>query len=77
MGVAQVPAIPVVIKSDGGLLTIEGANDNTQVNVYTMDGVQVGAAISRNGLAHIATSLSAGSIAILKIGDKCVKVAIR
>lgn len=76
-GVAQVPAIPVVIKSDSGLLTVEGANDGTQVNVYTMDGVQAGAAISRDGQAHVATSLSAGSIAIVKIGDKSVKVVIR
>ena len=76
-GVAQVKAMPVLIKSHGGQLTVEGAADDTTVSVYNAAGVEQGSAVSKNGQATISTSLEAGSVAIVKIGKRAVKVVMR
>ena len=76
-GIANVPARTLLIKNNGGQLTIEGADDGEAISVYTVNGMQSGSAISQNGAASINTNLQAGSIAIVKIGNKSVKVIIR
>ena len=76
-GVAQIAARPVLVKTDNGFITVEGVDDRTNVTVYTTDGKQVGSAISQNNIATIATSIQPGSIAIVKVGDKAVKVVIK
>ena len=76
-GIANVPAKALLIKNNGGQLTVEGAADGEAISVYTVNGVQSGSAISQNGAASIYTNLQAGSIAIVKIGDKSVKVVIK
>jgi hypothetical protein len=76
-GVASVPAKAVLIQSDGGVLTVQGADDGKQVGVYGIDGKQAGSAISQNGTAHVVTSLQPGSIAIVKIGEKSIKVMVK
>lgn len=76
-GIANVPARALLIKNNGGQLTVEGAADGEDISVYTVNGMQSGSAISQNGAASIDTNLQAGSIAIVKIGDKSVKVVIK
>ena len=76
-GVAQIAARPVLVKTDNGFITVEGADDRTNVSVYTTDGKQVGSAISQNNIATIATSIQPGSIAIVKVGEKSVKVVVK
>jgi hypothetical protein len=76
-GVSQMPARAVLIQSEGGLLTVQGLDDGTEVSVYGVNGTEAGAAISRNGQAQVNTHLSPGSIAIVKIGEKSVKVVIK
>ena len=76
-GIANVPANVILIKSNGGLLTIEGANEGEQVSVYGINGTQAGSAISQNGQTVVGTNLQPGSIAIVKIGEKTVKVVVR
>ena len=76
-GVAQIAARPVLVKTDNGFITVEGADDRTNVSVYTTDGKQVGSAISQNNVATIATSIQPGSIAIVKIGEKAIKVVMK
>lgn len=68
---------PLLIQSHNGVLTIQGADDGQQVRVYGIDGTQAGAAVSSNGQATVGTSLPAGSVAIIKIGDRGVKVVIK
>ena len=75
--VNQIASVAVLIKANGGQLTIEGADDNTTVTAYTLDGVQLGSAVSRNGVATINTNVSAGTVTIVKIGNKSVKVVMR
>ena len=75
-GVASVGANAVMIKTEEGQIIIEGADDNTGINVYNLDGVLVGSTTSRNGVAFVNTNLTHNSIAVVKIGNKSVKVAI-
>jgi hypothetical protein len=76
-GVAQIAARPVLVKTDNGFITVEGIDDRTNVSIYTPDGKLVGSAISKNNIATIATSIQTGSIAIVKIGEKSVKVVMK
>ena len=76
-GIANIPAKALLIKNNGGQLTVEGAADGEAISVYTVNGVKSGSAISQNGAASIYTNLQAGSIAVVKIGDKSVKVVIK
>ena len=76
-GVNQIAARPALVKIDNGFITVEGIDDRTNVCIYTSDGKQVGSAVSQNNIATIATSIQPGSIAIVKIGEKSVKVAVK
>ena len=76
-GVAQIPSKAVLIQSEGGILKVEGIDDGTQVAVYTPDGKQAGSAICRNGAALVGTSIQPGNTAIVKIGEKSVKVIVK
>lgn len=70
-------ATPVLIQSNGGILTIQGAQDGTPISVYTAVGIQCGSAISQDGVAHIHSNLTTGSLAIIQIGEHNVKMIIR
>ena len=76
-GVAQIPSKAVLIQSEGGILKVEGVDDGTLVTVYTPDGKQAGSAICRNGAALVGTNIQPGNTAIVKIGEKTVKVIMK
>ena len=76
-GIANIPANAVLIQSEGGSIKVQGVDEGTQVNVYGINGTQVGSDISQSGAATINTNLQPGSIAIVKIGQKSVKVVIK
>ena len=76
-GVAHIAAHPALLKTDNGFITVEGVDEGTQVAVYTPDGKQAGSAVSRNGAALVGTSIQPGNTAIVKIGNKTVKVIVR
>ena len=76
-GIANIPANAVLIQSEGGSIKVQGIDEGTQVNVYGINGTQAGSAISQSGAATINTNLQPGSIAIVKIGQKSVKVVIK
>ena len=76
-GVADIPAQAVLIQSEGGSIKVQGVDEGTQVNVYGINGTQAGSAISQSGAATIYTNLQPGSVAIVKIGQKSVKVVIK
>ncbi len=76
-GVANVPARAVMIQNNGNMLTIQGAEDGTPVSVYGINGTQEGTTTISNGSATINTTLQPGSIAIVKIGQKSVKVVMK
>ena len=69
--------MPVLIQSQGGTISIQGAAEGTPIAVYDIDVKQYGSTIVEKGRATITTSLRPGSIAVVKIGEKSVKVAIK
>lgn len=75
--VAEVKALPVLIQSQGGTISIQGAAEGTLIAVYDIEGKQYGTTIAEKGCATIATSLRPGSIAVVKIGEKPIKVLIK
>jgi len=76
-GVNEVKALPVLIMSSNGVITVTGADDGMKVEVFGTNGVLAGSARSYNGTATISTTLQAGSTAIVKIGEKSVKVIMK
>ena len=76
-GVASIRSQAVLIQAEDGLISVDGADDGTIINVYGVNGVKVGSAISRSGNATVSTSLPSGGIAVVKIGEKSMKVSIK
>ena len=76
-GIANIPANAVLIQSEGGSIKVHGIDEGTQVNVYGINGTQAGSAISQSGGATINTNLQPGSIAIVKIDQRSVKIVMK
>ena len=75
--VTEVKALPVLIQSQGGTITIQGAAEGTPIAIYDTSGKEYGSATSERDRTTIPTSLQPGTIAIVKIGEKAIKVAIK
>lgn len=74
---AQVRAKAVLIQSNGNVLTISGADEGEEISVYNTAGKKVGSAKADIDTTSVHTSLQSGSIAIVKIGQKTVKVMMK
>lgn len=74
---AQVKAMPVLIQIDEGIISVQGAPDGTHIRIFGIGGEAQGQGISQNGQARINTSLQKGSVAVVKIGERAVKVIIQ
>jgi hypothetical protein len=75
--VTEVKALPVLIQTQGGNITIQGAAEGTPIAIYDTSGKQYGSATSEKDRTTISTSLQPGTIVIVKIGEKAVKVVIK
>ena len=69
-------SVPVLISANNGLITVKGELDGEPVAVYTAEGKLMGSGTMNGGLATLSTSLGAGTVAIVKIGQKAVKVVM-
>ena len=76
-GVAQVNAHPILIQSCNGTLNIVGAEEGTDIVVYNTSGIIVGSTPAQNNATSISTGLKIGEVAIVKIGERSVKVLMR
>ena len=76
-GIANVRALPLLIQTNGSTLTVSGADDGTPITVYSINGTEAGSAISQNGEVTIPTTLQSSSAAIVKVGNKSVKVVVK
>ena len=76
-GVANIQANPVVIQTHDGELNISGVNEGTDVAVYSVSGQLVASARDVSAQMSINTNLKRGDIAIIKIGEKSVKVLMQ
>ena len=75
--IMELKAQPVLIQTQGGTITVQGAIEGTQIAIYGIDGKQYGSTTSEKGNTTVATSLQSGSVAIVKIGEKSVKVLMK
>ena len=65
-----------LVTSNNGVLSISCQLDGEEVAVYTTAGTLIGTTTIDNGTATIATGLSKGTVAIVKIAEKSIKVII-
>jgi hypothetical protein len=75
--IAEVQAVPVLIQTQGNTITVEGAEAGTEIILYGANGVQLDSVIATTGVASLNTSRLSGSVAIVKIGNKTVKVLVK
>ena len=75
-GVINIPAKAALVTSNNGVLSISCQLDGEEVAVYTTAGMLIGTTTIDNGTATIATGLSKGTVAIVKIAEKSIKVAV-
>ena len=75
--VTEVKALPVLIQTQGGTIIVQGAAEGTEVSVYSINGMLLDTVISTQGSTTLRTSLTSGSTAIVKIGQKAIKVLIK
>jgi len=76
-GITEVKSLPLLIQTQGGIITIQGAVEGTPIGIYGVDGKEYGFATSEKERTTIATSLQSGSVAVVKIGEKAIKVLIK
>ena len=76
-GVAEVHANAVLIQSNNGVVTISGVNSGTEIAIYSADGRMQGSKKANDNTTSFSTNLNKGEIAIVKIGDKSVKVVMQ
>ena len=75
--VANISARALLVQTAGGTINVQGADDGDLINVYSINGIKAGSAVSQNGVANINTSLQPGTVAIIKVGQKSVKVVVK
>lgn len=73
----QIESTPILIKSDEGKIIINGARIVTQIDVYDINGNNLGATFANGNEVIINTMLRKGDIAIICIGKKSLKIVIR
>ena len=74
--IANVKALPVVVQVSNGTITVTGANDGTMVEVYGISGAKLGEAKTTLNKATIHTDAQTGSVVIVKVGNKSIKIKI-
>ena len=67
----------MLISTNNGQVCVSGLDDETNVYIYNVNGVLADSGISNNGKAIINSNLPAGSIAIVKIGNRSIKTVIK
>ncbi len=76
-GISRLQTRGTSVKCEGGKLTVEGIDDGQIIELYSLDGEKRGSSVSKNGVAYIDTNLQPGSVAVVKMGMKSVKVIVR
>ena len=75
--VTEVKAMPVLIQAEGNIISVQGAAEGTDISVYNTAGIMLNSAIANNGITTLNTTLPSGSTAIVKIGEKSVKLLVK
>lgn len=76
-GTLNIPSKPVLISTQGGTITLSGLAEGTAVAAYSTAGTLLATATATDGTATLDTNLEAGNIAIVKMGDYSIRIAIK
>ena len=76
-GIINVPSVPVLVQSNGGTLTLDGVPAGTDITVYTTSGTEIAKTIATGATTSVSVGLSNGTVVIVKIGNRSVKVRLR
>ena len=74
--VTEVKSMPVLIQRDNGTLNISGAPEGTDIYVYDTSGKLLASAIANSGTTQMNITVKE-KVAIVKIGDRMVKVLMK
>ncbi len=77
LGVKPMQAMPVLIQAENGEVSVQGVPEGTQVSVYDVNGRELGSNLSRGSNTKISTQMGTGSVAVVKIGGRAVKVLMK
>ena len=75
-GVAQVRAYAVMIQSNAGTIRVSGVDDGSDISVFSASGHMECSAKAHGNQVSLVTNLKKGEVALVKIGDKSVKVVM-
>ena len=75
-GIIDIPAKALLVTSNNGTINITCSLEGESVELYTSDAMFIESTTIENGCATIESGLSKGDIAIVKIGEKSIKVII-
>ena len=75
-GMVDIVTVPVSVKSCGGVIRVEGVENNTDVKVYTVDGTFVGSETAVDNTATVSIPLTTGTV-VVKTGKKTVKIVVK
>ena len=76
--VAQVNAKALLIQANDGLITVNGMGEGQRVTIYQVDGKQIATSTAdSNGFVSVATNLQRGTFAIVKVGNRSVKMLMQ
>ena len=76
-GILTIPSKPVLISPQGGTITLSGLAADTEVTAYSTAGTLLATATATDGTATLATNLTMGNTAIVKMGEHSIKVVIK
>ena len=73
----EIKALPVLIQAQAGFITVQGLEAGTEVSAYNTCGMLLDTIVSGQDTATLRTKLPAGSTAIVKIGQRAIKVMVK
>ena len=74
--ITQVADGMLTVSNHDGVLTVVGAEKGTLVSVFTLNGVEMGAAVVKGCTATLTHHIPTGNVAVVKIGGKIMKIMI-
>ena len=74
--IIDIPAKAVLVTSNNGTINITCSLEGESVELYTSDAMFIESTTIENGCATIDSGLSKGDIAIVKIGEKSIKIIV-
>ena len=75
-GISNVQVLPVEVQANNGTIIVTGADDGTMVEVFDISGTKLGEAKTTFNTATINTEAQSGSVVIVKVGNKAIKIKI-